>query len=472
MRINRASFISLLALSLVIHTAASAQAAPGDLDFSFGGDGKVDTAQIGTDILEAAEDVAMQPDGKLVAVGTATSNSGDNWMFALVRYNTNGTVDQSFGHGGVTTDLGGFAFGRAVVIQPDGRIVAGGDSECRFVSCFTVVRYNTDGTLDRSFANTGVARSKFRKCGCEINDLALQADGKIVAAGWRYKGGDANDDDVVALLRYNADGTVDRSFGRFGRVSLSFGYGDDTAWGVAIQPDGKIVVAGQGTENMYATGLDFALARLNPDGSLDTSFSGDGMQTTNVSAERWDWANGVAIQPDGKLVTAGVSYSDFVASDPRFVVMRHNADGSVDATFGGDGILVTSVGSFGGYAEAAASYGGGRVLAAGRSFVDPAQDSSDFVVVRYASDGDLDPSWGGDGIVVTSFGSGADVSNALAVQPDGKIVAAGEVYTRFGLARYLGDAWEVKLRFHAANQPQRTSGACLCVWGRHRLRLR
>src|SRR6266511_5523813 len=120
-------------------------------------------------------------------------------------------------------------------------------------------------------------------------------------------------------------------------------------------------------------------------------------------------ADGVSIQPDGKIVTAGVSYSDFAASDPRFVVMRHNPDGSVDATFGGDGVVVTSVGAFGGYAQAADVYSGGEVLVAGRSFVDATHDSSDCVVVRYAPDGALDPSWGGDGIVVTSFGSGADV---------------------------------------------------------------
>src|SRR5207247_1920443 len=112
------------------------------------------------------------------------------------------------------------------------------------------------------------------------------------------------------------DGSRDLSFGKFGKVSLSFGYGLDVAWGVAIQGDGKIVVAGEGAVNFYKTGSDFAVARLNTDGTLDTSFSGDGMQTTNIRDVRWDRASGVAIQSDGKIVAVGSSYADYAASDP------------------------------------------------------------------------------------------------------------------------------------------------------------
>ncbi|TMK87203.1 MAG: hypothetical protein E6G40_06645 [Actinobacteria bacterium] len=438
----RVGFLTLLAIVLVGWMARPAVAAAGDLDPTFGDNGKVTTGQIGVDILKGIADIALQPDGKIVAVGTATSPQGDEWYFALVRYKTDGRVDGSFGQGGgVVTDIGEHAFGHAVAIQTDGKIVAGGHAPCPpyGIDCMTLVRYNVDGSVDKTFGTAGIARAKLGFCGCEVNDLAIQPDGKIVAAGWRFKGDDANNDDWFAVARFNSDGSLDQTFGTKGKLALSFGYGDDFAWGVALQPDGKIVVAGEGAKNFYATGSDIAVARLNTDGSLDPTFWRKGMRTVNISGDRWDGAYGVAIQADGKIVAAGFSYADFAASDPQFVATRLNPDGSLDAGFGHRGRVVTAVGGFGGYAGAVAVYPGGKILAAGRSFVDDTQDSSDFVLVRYTSDGRPDPTFGGDGTVITSFGTGADVANALAVQADGKMLAAGEVYARFGLARYLGD---------------------------------
>jgi len=441
MRVTRLALPILLALASIALLTEPAHAAAGDLDPTFGDGGKLWTIQIGLDFLRAGQDVALQQDGKIVVVGTASSSQGDEWYFALVRYDTNGSVDNGFGHGGgVVSDLGQPSFARAVAIQPDGKILAGGDSPCPRTSCFTVARYNPDGSLDGGFGTGGVVRTKFNLCGCEVDDLAIQADGKIVAVGWQFIGGDANDDTVFGIARYNLDGSLDQGFGTLGKVSLNFGYGLDLAWGVAIQADQKIVVAGEGAANFYRTGSDFAVARLNTDGTLDTSFAGDGMKTINLKGTRWDRAGGVAIQADGKIVMAGSSYVDFAATDPRFVAARLNSDGSRDFGFGRAGRVVTAVGGFGGYAQAVAMYPSGKILAAGRSFADGLQDSSAFTVVRYTPDGKQDPTWGSNGVVVTSFGSGADVANSLAVQSDGKVVAAGEVYTYFGLARYLGDA--------------------------------
>src|SRR6266545_1086163 len=279
----------------------------GDLDPTFGGDGKV-TTNFGSG--EEVRAVAIQADGKIVAAGCIPT------AFALARYMPDGTLDSSFGGDGrVTTDLtrrgGDCALG--VAIQADGKIVAAGHSGFGGPNGkFAVVRYEPGGTLDTTFGGDGRVTTDFTPDADVASRVILRADGKIVAAG---QSGVLGTNTMFAVVRYQPDGTLDATFGGDGRVTTDFTRGEDGANAVAIQADGKIVAAG-------CIPTAFALARYTPDGTLDSSFGEDGRVTTDLTRSRGDCALGVAIQTDGKIVAAG--HSGFLGPNGKVAVVRYN----------------------------------------------------------------------------------------------------------------------------------------------------
>jgi uncharacterized delta-60 repeat protein len=434
-----ASLLGAVLLSAI--WTAPASAAPGDLDSAFSSDGWVRTLEVRSEtnnyLPEGAEDLAIQPDGKIVAVGELEDGTS-NWYFGAFRYLPSGGLDETFGEGGwVDTDLGSFEFAHAVALQGDGKIVVAGEGDCELATCFVIVRYKADGSLDSAFGGgDGVVRTMFRQCGCWALDVAIQPNGKIVAAGWRFRYGDALDDDLFAVARYLPDGALDRTFSGDGRVSVDLGFGDDIAHSVAVLPGGKVLVAGQGTRNRYLTEDDFALARFRNDGTLDPGFSGDGLRTINFGRQRYDIAYSLDVQDDGRILVAGTT-SDELEAHPRLAVARLNPGGSLDRSFGRDGLIRFRPGPYGGYARTMVQHPDGRVVVAGRRFVDAVHDSSDWIVLRYLRNGTPDPSFGGDGMVVTDFGTGADRAGGITIDADGKIVVGGWIYESLGLARYL-----------------------------------
>ena len=218
-----------------------------------------------------------------------------------------------------------------------------------------------------------------------------------------------------------APGDLDTTFDGDGKVTTNFTAGDDVASGVAIQSDGKIVTAGSAGNTP-----DFALARYNADGSLDTTFDGDGKVETDFSGN--DVAFAVAIQSDGKIVAVG--RDGIIASD--FAIARYNADGSLDTTFDGDGKVTTDI-TASDVAFAVAIQSDGKIVAVG---VDGILIDSDFAIARYNADGSLDTTFDGDGKVITDI-TGSDIAQGVAIQSDGKIVAVGQDGTSdFALARY------------------------------------
>jgi uncharacterized delta-60 repeat protein len=408
---SRAGVRILFLLALLLIVAPSpVLAAPGDLDTSFGGDGKVTTNF--TSRFDAASALAIQADGRIVAAGSSGGR-----RFALARYNSDGTLDTSFGGDGkVTTDFTSrFDGASALAIQADGRIVAAGSAGGRR---FALARYNADGTLDTSFGGDGKVTTNFSAGNDLATGVVIAPGGAIVAAGTaQVEGADPR----FALARYNSDGALDTSFGGDGKITTNFTTGNDVAFGVVLRPDGSIVVAGSAGR----TNHKFALAAYETDGTLDTSFGGDGKVTTDFTPV-FDGATALTVRPDGTLVAAGSA-----RRGARFALAQYEADGTLDTSFGGDGKVTTNFTADLDFALGVALQADGKVVAAGTA-------AADFALARYETDGTLDASFSGDGKVTTAFAGFASASD-VDIQSDGKIVAAGEagVDAKFALARYL-----------------------------------
>ena len=381
----------------------------GTLDPTFDFDGKVVTA-IGSGG-DGARGVAVQSDGKIVTAGYASN--GVSQDFAVVRYNASGSLDTSFDvDGKVTTSLGiGDDIANSVAVQSDGKIVAAGYSYNGSKNDFAVVRYNTNGTLDTSFNGSGKVTTPIGSGDDSAQAVAIQSDGKIIVAGY---------DTTIpfsygwtpAVVRYNANGSLDTSFNSTG-IATSFGR--QRFYSVAVQPDGKIVLGGSRKAPPPASNHDFFLIlRYNSDGTVDTSFNGASVRNDEEGAQS------VLVQPDGKILAIGGAYT----------VIRYNSDGTRDESFVGGG-------GPSGHAYSAALQTDGRIVVAGYS---DNGLNNDFGVVRYNSDGSLDASFNGTGVVITPVLNGEDDANSVAIQPDGKIIVAGSSNngsdTDFALARY------------------------------------
>ncbi|MET0752910.1 MAG: hypothetical protein ABWZ66_06035 [Pyrinomonadaceae bacterium] len=404
--------------------------ADGTLDTSFGAGGKiVIDSGFGNDF---AMDVAIQPDGNIIVVGGIATADHD-YDFYVARFLANGSPDAAFGTNGYTSfDFSGFNrnSANAVALQADGKIVAAGNSG-NFFTSIAVARLNTDGSLDMTFSGDGKVLTEFGKSSGIANDVAIQTDGKIVVAG--HQGFFANQSFVT--FRYMTDGALDTTFDSDGRVDTNFGtasYGQ----AVAIQADGKIVVAGL----TGGSGIDdFALARYNADGSPDTSFDTDGILLTDFGAKSIDGANALVIQPDGGIVAAGYGVATD-RTDGDFALARYTTTGALDTTFDADGKTTADIGSGRSAAQAVVVQPDGKIIAAGYS--ENGDETRDFALVRYTVSGGLDQTFGSGGKLVTDFRND-DAAYALALQPDGKIIAAGISSIKgdevFALARYTSE---------------------------------
>jgi uncharacterized delta-60 repeat protein len=426
------SFVIVLLLMAFGLSPTFSYAQPGSLDLSFDNDGKATTA-IGSG--DAGYSVAIQSDGKIIVAGASWNGSNDD--FALVRYNADGSLDNTFDNDGkVTTAIGnGREAGKSVAIQSDGKIVVAGYSDNGLDYDFALVRYNTNGSLDNTFDSDGKVTTAIGGSDDVGYSVIIQSDGKIVVAGWS--------DYYFALVRYNANGSMDNTFDSDGKVTTAIGSGD-AGRSVVIQSDGKIVVAG---ESYNGSDYDFALVRYNTDGSLDNSFDNDGKVTTAIGSSD-DVGYSVAIQSDEKIIVAGSSWN---GSNDDFALIRYNTDGNLDNTFDSDGKVTTAIGSSNEVGKSAAIQSDGKIVVAGKSYNGSAFN---FAVVRYNGNGSLDNSFDSDGKVTTDFG-GRDDSDpghsiftdvySVAIQSDGKIVVVG--YTTplnsgsvFSIVRYMDSA--------------------------------
>ncbi|MBV9960353.1 MAG: hypothetical protein JO360_18140 [Acidobacteria bacterium] len=428
----------LLLLTFMLAAQQTLFAALGDLDQTFGTGGKVLTG-IGAGAV-TGRGMVIQPDGKIVVAGATNLNAPAS-DFLVTRYNTDGTLDTTFdGDGKVTTDFNNrsdAAF--AAAIQPDGRIVVVGVSGTNSTDKdFAIARYNSDGSLDSSFDGDGRVVTDFGNLSDEAAAVAIATTGKIVVAGTTSsRNGD------FAVARYLANGSLDAAFGSGGLVTIdafcsgncsnSFERGNS----VAIYPDGRIVVAGD-ARGVGSALVRFAAARYLDSGALDTSFGSFGRASLNISGCCGDgsMATAMALQPDGKIVVVG-GYKEFSNQQLRgLAVNRFTANGSFDSTFF-DSNITLSPAPANYQLNSVALQPDGKIVAAGNY-------GSAFLVARYMTNGLRDPLFGNNGIVTTEMDPAATGGGAFAVgiQADGKIVAAGHQQSALGgeiaVARYAG----------------------------------
>ena len=407
----------VLVAALLLVPAGPAHARPGDLDGSFGLDGKRIFGYAGDDHGRA---LVVQPDGKTVVAGFG----GPDTALAVTRLNADGSFDRSFdGDGTAGADFGGSDYGQAVALQADGKIVVAGSTSVN--EDIAVARFNADGSLDQSFdpgGSDGPGKKAFGYAGSDqARAVLVQPDGKIVVAG----SGGANT--AFAVTRLNTDGSFDNSFDGDGTAGADFG-GDEVGYGVALQPDGRIVIAGR---TAIGQDIDIAVARFKASGpadaTLDETFDDDGKRTFGYGGT--DVARAVTMQPDGKIVLAG-----YGGSNTAVAVTRLNPDGSFDTSFDEDG---TSGADFGGGEEgrAVVLQPNGKIVVAGSTSV-----NGDFAVARLQPGGALDTTFSVDGMEMIDFG-GDDQGYATALQRDGRIVLAGStsVNSDIAVARLQGD---------------------------------
>ena len=429
-------FIVCMIAIVMVLAPAGARAATGDLDSTFGNAGVALTDFSTTEDYSSA--VKVQPDGKIVVAGY--SGIYPDFHSALVRYTRNGRLDSTFGTGGkvVTTFNSNGDDLSAIALQADGKIVAAGSIHG---TAFLLARFNPNGSLDQTFGNNGNVVTTFGDHTAGAADVVLQADGKIIAVGVTGAGpySELND---FALARYNANGGLDQSFGNGGKVVTHFPgvfNTGSTATCVALQPDGKVVVGG--FYKNESTPRQFALARYNSNGTLDSTFgqsgrtSGQSGKVITFVGAGDAFASAIVLQSNGRIVLAGYSYTQ----GHDFSLAGYNPNGALDSTFGNGGFMATDFsGSSDDIAYAMTIQSDGKLVVGGRTGHYP---EFNFGVARYNSDGQPDQSFGTGGKVATNLGS-TDAGYAVALQRNGKIVLAGISFNGsnfdFAAARYLG----------------------------------
>lgn len=345
-----------------------------------------------------------------------------------------GDRDRSFGNAGIVTaqfDTSNHVL-KSIAVQTDGRIVAGGECSPSVANQrdFCIARFMPNGTPDTTFGSGGKITVNLGTNGDFLEKLLIQTDGKILAIGYKDDGNLINPKNEFMVIRYNADGTPDSSFGGGdGIVTTSFGNQRERALDAVLQPDGKLVVSGTGSLTGAPAGSTFGVARYNTDGSLDTSFDSDGFVV--VEGLIFGLARSILLQPDGKIVLAG-DYGNSGNNDYAFVRLQSN--GQLDATFDGDGKLTFSMTGHDSM-HSAALLPDGKVLAMGLS--------DRISLIRLNANGSFDTTFNGDGRLLSEV-EGTHTAGGLAIQPDGKFLISGNILGNNSIpylmtARYLND---------------------------------
>ncbi len=409
--------VALIILMLRLVSAAAAPATAGFLDPDFGNGGHVIIPITGTN--QIARDVAIQPDGKLIIAGYDKWGTSDHDAI-LARVNPDGSLDGTFGAGGIVTtalSAGDDAI-YAIALQSDGKIVAAGLTKEGGRSVAALMRYRSNGALDADFGNNGVVTASLQPAESFFLSVAVLDDGRIVAGGTVAPPAASSSPRAFLLARYRPNGAPDPSLGGSGVVTTAIPGGDASSWDMAVQPDGKIILAGY--VRAPGGGTDWALVRYNADGGLDAGFGANGVVTQNLGF--YDYGYGVSIQSDGKIVLGGLAGG--VGG-----LARYHADGRYDNSFGsitGANFVTMVVPGYNTsvFIETALQADDGIVAATrmGGGSGPPAVG-----VAGFDRNGHPDSRFGPYGVITTTTGTHTSSSYALLTQPDRKIVLAGHV---------------------------------------------
>ncbi len=321
------------------------------------------------------------------------------------------SLDPTFVSGGVVHTPIKRTHLKAIAQQPDGKLVVADHVQGANYTNLAVARYNSDGSLDTSFATNGIFTLDLGYSSHAGGGPAIQRDGKIVVAGA------ANNGSLLLTARLNADGTIDTTYGNFGFTQTSLAYPTIGVSEIAVQPDQKVVIVG--TRTVIGQTSDALIVRYNTDGTLDQTFSGDGIITVHFNGSIFSFAQAVEIQPDEKVVVHG-GFSKGSADD--ITVSRYNPDGSLDTTFGNNGHVIEDIVRFDGAADVALQSDGKMIVT---GYLQPADfGSRTTLVIRYNADGSRDSSFANNGVYTNAF-QGNSSGYSIFVQPDGKILIGG-----------------------------------------------
>ncbi|MBL0128817.1 MAG: T9SS type A sorting domain-containing protein [Flavobacteriales bacterium] len=356
-------------------------------------------------------------------------------LFALLARCTafaqnDGTLDPSFGIGGiVTTNMGSLDdFGFGIALQSDGRLlIAGVVGTGATTNDFGIARYTTSGLLDLSFGGTGKVVTPIGALDDQARSIAIQPNGRILVAGHAFLSS-INSGTDFAIVRYMQDGSLDNSFGTGGKVTVNIALNNDAAYAIGLQDDGKIVVAGTAYLNSI---YQVAVVRCLENGLLDGSFGVGGKVTFNFGSNT-SLATSVSIQ-DGQILLGGYVYE---GSDLQFALARLSENGSLDPSFGSGGKVVTSLGPGGDLSHGMVVQGDGRILLCGQTAIG---GDTAIAIVRYNSTGILDSSFGNNGVVVWNVSNVSDEAWSIKTQDDGKILVAGSSGFDIAMIRLFPD---------------------------------
>lgn len=327
---------------------------------------------------------------------------------------SSGVPDSTFADNGVLqTHVDGWDMLTATAIQADGKIVAAGYTEYQNLSSFLVMRFFQDGSPDTDFGTNGVIRATLSEYTNEANALAIQPDGKILIGGLTRPDEDNNED--FALLRFMPDGKPDSSFSQDGMATLNIGF-DDNILSISVLPDGKILTSGVARTNK----MKFALAQFLPNGALDTGFGTNNGYSLTALGVSYDVCASMAVQPDGKILLAGATV---INGWPDIGLLRFNSDGILDPDFGSFGIVTTPFSTTADIGLKVVLQPDGKIIVAGTS--NNVQKKSELALFRYLSNGDLDTEFNGTGKLRSKIGDIYSTAETVLVRPDGKILAAG-----------------------------------------------
>lgn len=425
--------LSFFLIACLLESTSIAQAQPGTIDRTFGTNGKVTYAGFSYIYGNAVE---IQKNGEIVVLGY--SHSYEVYL-QLTRWNTQGQLI-----GSTSSYVNGSDIGNDIVIQNDEKIIAVGATYNynNETEDFMVIRYNRDGTHDNSFGVNGIVTTDLLNTDDDANSVVIQDDGKILVAGRRDSVGISYG---FVVVRYNDNGTIDSSFGNNGLITMGVQKVSQYYKAcIGLQTDEKIIVGYTKKNNSKS---NIHVQRFNKDGSPDSLFGKSGKAIIDIC--QFDVAKDLKIQKDDKIVIVG--YSDYGTDSSRNISLsRLKADGSLDDDFGKKGLMITDISNFEDRANAIALQPDGKIVIAGYAGSSSSIWNNDFITVRYLNDGTIDKTYSHNGRTKTNilsdnfYGPSNDYAKALAIQPDGKIIVVGDNsdydgYNMMSMVRYNGD---------------------------------